>query len=275
MSKTQELIKKLQDGVRDVFESGRFQEYLDFLSSFRHYSFGNCLLLWQQMPSCSLVASYTDWNQKHHRQVKKGSKALKVLAPHYYKEKDADGVERDRLGFHCASCFDISQTYSIDDTPLPSLSQSLDADVVGSADIIETLMNTSPCPIDIVDIEGSARGFFSPSDLLIVVQRDMSPADTIKTILHEQAHAWIFSEAQAEEYTRAEHEVSAESIAYILCQRLGIDSGDYSFGYVSGWSADRTTPELMKSLDLIRKVSENMWSLIEDKLVQDGLTSVA
>ena len=227
------------------------------------------------MPSCSLVASYSDWNQKHHRQVKKNSRALKVLAPHLYKEKDENGVEHERLGFHCASCFDISQTYSIDDTPLPSLSQPLDADVVGSADIIETLSNTSPCPIDILDIEGPARGYFSPSELRIVVQRDMSPADTIKTILHEQAHAWIFSETEAEAYTRAEHEVSAESIAYILCQRLGIDSGAYSFGYVSGWSADKTTPELMKSLDMIRKVSERMWSLIEDKLVQDGLTSVA
>ena len=158
MSKTQELIQQLNDGVQALFASDRYRDYLAFMSKFHSYSASNCLLLFQQNPSVTMVASYSDWNSKFKRQVKKGSRALKVLAPHLYKEMGDDGVEHERLGFHVASCFDVSQTYSIDDTPLPSITQLLDTEVDGYGDLLDVLLRVSPVPIDFLDIEGEARG---------------------------------------------------------------------------------------------------------------------
>ncbi len=268
MSKTQELIQKLNDGVQELFASDRYAEYLRFMASFHAYSASNCYLIFSQMPTASMVASYTDWNSKHHRQVKKGSKAIKILAPHLYKEIDEKGEEHERLGFHSASCFDVSQTYSISGEALPEISRSLDADVAGFSDLLCLLLcdAVSPCPVDIVDIksDNGARGFFSLSARRIVVQKDMSEADTIKTLLHEQAHAWVFAQMPEEKYNRRESEVIAESTAYVVSQWLGIDTSDYSFGYVAGWSSDRTVPELRATIDAIRKTSELMISKIEE-----------
>ena len=158
MSKTQELIQQLNDGVQALFESDKYAEYLRFLASFPSYSASNCYLIFSQMPNASLICSYSDWTSKHHRQVKRGSKAIRILAPHLYTETDENGVEHEKLGFHAASCFDVSQTYSIDDTPLPSITQLLDTEVDGYGDLLDVLLRVSPVPIDFLDIEGEARG---------------------------------------------------------------------------------------------------------------------
>jgi len=268
MSKTQELIKQLQDGIRDLFESDKYKAYLKFMSSFHSYSASNCLLIFQQMPEATLCASYSDWNQKHHRQVKKGSKALRVLAPHTYKEKDEKGEEHERLGFHCASCFDVSQTFSIDGTPLPELCRDIDADVCGFADLLDILISVSPVPVAFEKIKGDVHGYFSPTDLRIAVKKGMSEAQTISTLLHEQAHAWLHAKgAEEEDADKRTKEVEAQSIAYVVSQMLGIEETDeYSFAYVSGWSSDKSTPELRASLEIIRKTSDMMYGLIEEKL---------
>lgn len=272
MSKTQELIKQLQDGVRALFESDKYKDYLKFLSSFHSYSASNCLLIWSQMPEASLVASYTDWNQKHHRQVKKGSKALKVLAPHVYKEKDENGELVEKLGFHCSSCFDVSQTFSIDDTPLPELCRDIDADVVGYANLLDLLISVSPVPVEFEDIKGDVHGYFSPSECRIAIKSGMSEAQTISTLLHEQAHAWLHAKGAEEEGAdKRTREVEAQSISFIVAQMLGLkDNEEYSFAYVSGWSSDKTIPELRASLEIIRKTSDMMYALIEEKMTHEG-----
>ncbi len=277
MSKTQELIQHLNDGVQALFASDRYRDYLTFMSKFHAYSASNCLLLFQQNPSVTMVASYSDWNNKFHRQVKKGSRALRVLAPHLYKETDENGVVHEKLGFHCASTFDVSQTYSIDDTPLPSITRLLDTDVDGYGDLLDVLLRVSPVPIDFLDIEGEARGYFSPSACRIVVQKDMSEADTLRTTLHEQAHAWVFSQLPDEKYNRRESEVIAESICYVVANHIGLCVDDMSFGYVASWSSDKTLPELRSCLDAIRKISELMIGKIEDALyeLREGKTAVA
>ena len=280
MSKTQELIQQLNDGVQALFVSDRYAEYLRFLASFPSYSASNCYLIFSQMPTATLVKSYTDWTtSKFHRQVKRGSKAIKILAPHVYKEVDDDGTQHERLGFHVASCFDVSQTYSIDDTPLPSITQLLDTEVDGYGDLLDVLLRVSPVPIDFLDIEGEARGYFSPSACRIVVQKDMSEADTLRTTLHEQAHAWVFSRLpdEHEHYNRRESEVIAESICYIVANHIGLCVDDMSFGYVASWSSDKTLPELRNCLDTIRKISELMIGKIEDALyeLREESTAVA
>lgn len=266
MSKTQELIKQLQDGIRELFDSGRYAEYLKFLSSFHNYSAGNCLLIWSQMPEATLVASYSDWNNKHHRQVKKGAKSIKILAPHTYKEKDEKGDEYESISFHSASCFDISQTFSVSGEVIPELCRDLDADVAGFRSLLRVLMrNVSPVPVEFENITGNARGYFSPIENRIAIQQDMSEADTIKTLIHEIAHAWIHAKGADEE--TADHrtkEVEAESIAYVVSQYLHIDSSEYSFGYVAGWSSDKSVPELRTSLEVIRKTSDMIIGLIEE-----------
>ena len=277
MSKTQELIQQLNYGVQALFASDRYAEYLRFLASFPSYSASNCYLIFSQMPNASLICSYTDWNSKHHRQVKRGSKAIKILAPHVYKETDENGVEHEKLGFHAASCFDVSQTYSIDDTPLPSITQLLDTDVDGYGDLLDVLLRVSPVPIDFLDIEGEARGYFSPSACRIVVQKDMSEGDTLRTTLHEQAHAWVFSQLPDEKYNRRESEVIAESVCYVVANHIGLCVDDMSFGYVASWSSDKTLPELRNCLDTIRKISELMIGKIEDALyeLREESTAVA
>ena len=267
MSKTQELIKQLQDGVRDLFASDRYKDYLKFLSSFHSYSAGNCLLIWSQMPEATMCASYSDWTQKHKRQVKRGSQAIKILAPHTIKETDENGIDHTSIGFHAASCFDVSQTYSLDGESLPDIVRSLDMDVDYYMDLVSVLLSISPVPIEFEDIKGSARGYFSPSDCRIAIQQGMSEADTIKTVLHEQSHAWLHAKgAEEESADQRTREVEAESVAYVVSQWLGIDSSDYSLGYVAGWSSDKSTPELRASLEIIRKTSDMMIGLIEEAM---------
>lgn len=266
MSKTHELIQKLQDGIRDLFNSGRYADYLQFLSAFHNYSAGNCLLIWSQMPEATLVASYSDWNNKHHRQVKKGAKGIKILCPHTYRENDEKGEQRERISFHCGTCFDVSQTYAICGEDIPQLCRSLDYDVVGFRALLRIFMQQiSPVPVQFENIPGNTRGYFSPTECRISIKEGMSEADTLKTLIHEIAHAMLHAKGAEEEKTdRRTKEVEAESIAYVVSQHLNIDTSDYSFGYVAGWSSDKSVPELRISIEVIRKTSDIIIGLIEE-----------
>ena len=223
--KTQELMERLQTGVQDLFTSGKYDEYLRFLATFHSYSANNCMLIYMQCPHASLVASYTD----------------SILAPHTYKETDENGDEHEKIGFHTASCFDVSQTFSISGEDFPVLARILTADVSNFDYLFHLLLSTSPAPVSADTIEGNINGYYDISKNLIVINKDLSESQTIKTLLHEQAHALLHGkdgeEEKADQKTR---EVQAESIAYVVSQYLGINTDDYSFGYVAGWSSDKT-----------------------------------
>ena len=342
-----EITDKLEQGIKELFDSERFKEYLRTMSKFYHYSFSNTLLIAMQKPEATYVAGYTAWQRNFDRQVMKGEKGIKILAPAPYKAKeeremidpstqkpvlDADGkpvtetVEVMHSAFKVVSVFDISQT---DGKELPDIIvDELSGSVENYAAFFEALKQESPVPITFENIPGGAKGYFSPIENRIAIQEGMSEIQTIKTAIHEIAHAKLHSidrpepeptwkivmisdggtkrdflsgfASEAEANAAAEHEgwrfvdenrfewrleveedtsaaqdmrkdrhtkeVEAESVAYTVCQRYSIETSDYSFGYIAGWSSGKETKELKGSLETIRKAAAEMIDSIDAKL---------
>lgn len=282
---------KLEQGIKELFESERFKEYLRTMSKFYNYSFNNTLLIAMQKPEATYVAGYTSWQRNFDRQVMKGEKGIKILAPAPYKTQEerekvdpvtqkpvigADGkavtetVEVLRPAFKVVSVFDVSQT---DGKELPDIIvDELKGTVENYEAFFDALKQESPVPISFEDIPGGAKGFFSPVESRIAIQEGMSEIQTVKTAIHEIAHAKLHAfkpdEKAAPEDKKDRHtkEVEAESVAYTVCQRYGIETSDYSFGYIAGWSSGKETKELKSSLDTIRKTAAEMIEGIDAKL---------
>lgn len=286
-----EITDKLEQGIKELFESERFKEYLTTMSKFYNYSFRNTLLIAMQKPDATLIAGYTAWQRNFDRHVMKGEKGIKILAPAPYKVKeerekldpvtqqpilDKDGkpvtevVEISRPAFKVVSVFDVSQT---DGKELPDIAvDELSGSVENYAAFFDTLKELSPVPIAFENITDGAKGYFSPVENRIAIQEGMSEIQTIKTAIHEIAHAKLHSVTPGEKVApedkkdRRTKEVEAESIAYTVCQRYGIETSDYSFGYIAGWSSDKETKELQGSLETIRKTAAEMITGIDEKL---------
>ena len=286
-----EITDKLEQGIKELFESERFKEYLRTMSKFYNYSFNNTLLIAMQKPEATYVAGYTSWQRNFDRQVMKGEKGIKILAPAPYKAQEerekidpltqkpvigTDGkavtetVEVLRPAFKVVSVFDVSQT---DGKELPDIIvDELKGTVENYEAFFDALKQESPVPISFEDIPGGAKGFFSPVESRIAIQEGMSEIQTVKTAIHEIAHAKLHAfkpdEKAAPEDKKDRHtkEVEAESVAYTVCQRYGIETSDYSFGYIAGWSSGKETKELKSSLDTIRKTAAEMIESIDAKL---------
>ena len=286
-----EITDKLEQGIKELFESERFKEYLRTMSKFYNYSFNNTLLIAMQKPEATYVAGYTSWQRNFDRQVMKGEKGIKILAPAPYKAQEerekidpltqkpvigADGkavtetVEVLRPAFKVVSVFDVSQT---DGKELPDIIvDELKGTVENYEAFFDALRQESPVPISFEDIPGGAKGFFSPVESRIAIQEGMSEIQTVKTAIHEIAHAKLHAFKQDEQAApedkkdRHTKEVEAESVAYTVCQRYGIETSDYSFGYIAGWSSGKETKELKSSLDTIRKTAAEMIEGIDAKM---------
>lgn len=286
-----EITDKLEQGIKELFESEKFKEYLTTMSKFYNYSFNNTLLIAMQKPDATLIAGYTSWQRNFDRHVMKGEKGIKILAPAPYKAQeerekidpatqkpvlDADGkpvtetVEVMRPAFKVVSVFDVSQT---DGKELPDIAvDELTGSVENYAAFFEALKQESPVPISFEDIPGGAKGYFSHVENRIAIQEGMSEIQTVKTAIHEIAHAKLHAikpdEKVAPEERKDRHtkEVEAESVAYTVCQRYGIETSDYSFGYIAGWSSDKDTKELKGSLETIRSTAAEMIESIDAKL---------
>ena len=286
-----EITDKLEQGIKELFESERFKEYLRTMSKFYNYSFNNTLLIAMQKPEATYVAGYTSWQRNFDRQVLKGERGIKILAPAPYKAQEerekidpltqkpvigTDGkavtetVEVLRPAFKVVSVFDVSQT---DGKELPDIIvDELKGTVENYEAFFDALKQVSPVPISFEDIPGGAKGFFSPVESRIAIQEGMSEIQTVKTAIHEIAHAKLHAvkpdEKTAPEDRKDRHtkEVEAESVAYTVCQRYGIETSDYSFGYIAGWSSGKETKELKSSLDTIRKTAAEMIEGIDAKL---------
>ena len=261
------------------------------MSKFYNYSFNNTLLIAMQKPDATLIAGYTSWQRNFDRHVMKGEKGIKILAPAPYKAQeerekidpatqkpvlDADGkpvtetVEVLRPAFKVVSVFDVSQT---DGKELPDIAvDELTGSVENYAAFFEALKQESPVPISFEDIPGGAKGYFSHVENRIAIQDGMSEIQTVKTAIHEIAHAKLHAikpdEKVAPEERKDRHtkEVEAESVAYTVCQRYGIETSGYSFGYIAGWSSDKDTKELKGSLETIRSTAAEMIESIDAKL---------
>ncbi len=286
-----EITDKLEQGIKELFESERYKEYLTTMSKFYSYSFNNTLLIAMQKPDATLIAGYTSWQRNFDRHVMKGEKGIKILAPAPYKAQeerekidpatqkpvlDADGkpvtetVEVLRPAFKVVSVFDVSQT---DGKELPDIMVGeLTGSVEQYEDFWRALKEISPVPVELEKIEGGAHGYYHLVDKRIAIDEGMSEMQTIKTLIHEIAHAKLHAidpdEKTAPEDRKDRHtkEVEAESVAYTVCQRYGLETSDYSFGYIAGWSSDKETKELKGSLETIRSTAAEMIESIDAKL---------
>ena len=250
-----EITDKLETGVKDVFTSGRYEEYLNTMSKFYSYSANNCLLIMLQCPHATLVAGYRKWEKEFERHVKKGETAIRILAPWTHKKKveDENGDESEItwMTFRPVPVFDYSQT---EGKELPDICGRLTGDV--DEDLLEKVKSISPVPVAFENIAGSAYGYFSRTEGRIVVKNDIARQHQLKTLIHEIAYATLHCKgAELEKADRNTKEVQAESVAYVVCQYLGIDTSDYSFGYVAAWSKDREVKELQANLELIRQTA--------------------
>ena len=290
--KVQEITDKLEEGLKELFESEKYKTYLSTMSKFHNYSFNNTLLIAMQKPEATLVAGYKAWQKNFERHVNKGEKAIRILAPAPYKIKE----ERDKLdpvtgemmfdengmpqkeqvevtipAFRAVSVFDVSQT---DGKPIPELeAQELLSTVEGYEDFVQALMNVAPVPIGFEDIPGDSKGYFHTEKKRIAVQENMSESQTLKTMVHEVAHSMLHNKEinrddliEEPAKDRNTKEVEAESVAYTVCQHFGIDTSDYSFGYIAGWSSGKDMKELKSSLDTIRKTASELITGIEGAL---------
>lgn len=287
--RVQELTDKLEQGLQDLFNSDSYRNYLSTMSKFHNYSFNNTLLIAMQKPDATLVAGYKAWQKNFERHVNKGEKAIRILAPAPYKIKeerdkidpvtqelllDKDGnpqkeeVEITIPAFRAVSVFDVSQT---DGKPIPELAaKELLSDVEGYQDMIRAVEAISPVPIELEEIAGDSKGYYDREAKRIAVQENMSESQTLKTMIHEVAHSKRHSkEVEQDEQMRKDRntkEVEAESIAYTVCQHFGVDTSDYSFGYIAGWSSGRDTKELRASMDTIRRTASELITGIEEQL---------
>lgn len=282
-SRVDETLEQLEKGINELFESNKYKQYLDTMSKFHSYSVNNCLLIAMQKPDATLVAGYTAWRDKFHRQVLKGEKGLTIIAPSPYKKQieqqvmDADGKpvfdaagqplmeqkEHTFNAFRIAKVFDISQT---DGEPIPELVAELKDPVEDFDDLLESIKSISPVPMRFEDITSGVNGYYSPKNQEIVVKRGMPEEQTLKTIIHEVAHARLGHGGDDDHLDRRTHEVQAESVAYCTCKSLGLNTEDYSFGYIAGWSSGREQKELKASLQTIKDTADKMITGIEQKM---------
>ena len=286
--KLKEITDRLEQGITELFESERYREYLRVMSKFHNYSINNTLLIAMQKPDASLVAGFSAWKNNFERNVMKGQKGIKIIAPSPYKikqemqkidphtqkpiiGKDGKPVTEEKEvtipAYKVVSVFDVSQT---EGKELPDIAvDELTGDVDRYKDFFAALEKTSPVPIAFENIEGGSHGYYHLEDKRIAINEGMSELQTLKTAIHEIAHAKLHDidlNAPKDEQPRVDRrtrEVEAESVAYTVCQHYGLDTSDYSFGYVAGWSSGRELSELKSSLETIRSAAAEIINSID------------
>ena len=292
--KLKEITDRLEQGITELFDSERYKEYLRVMSKFHNYSFNNTLLIAMQKPDASLIAGFSAWKNNFGRNVMKGQKGIKILAPSPFKikkemekidpqtqkaiiGKDGKPVTEEKEitipAFKVVSVFDVSQT---EGREIPDIAVNmLTGDVEHYKDVFAALEKTSPVPVGFEKIEGGAHGYYHLEDKRIALDEGMSELQTLKTLIHEIAHAKLHDidlNAPLEDLEnrpdRRTREVQAESIAYTVCQHYGLDTSDYSFGYVAGWSAGRELAELKSSLETIRSTAAEIINSIDEHIAE-------
>ena len=292
--KLKEITDRLEQGIAELFDSERYKEYLRVMSKFHNYSFNNTLLIAMQKPDASLVAGFSTWKNNFGRNVMKGQKGIKIIAPSPFKirqevEKIDPHTQKPIIGkdgkpvteekeitipaYKVVSVFDVSQT---EGRELPDIAvDELTGDVDRYKDFFAALEKTSPVPIAFEKIEGGAHGYYHLENKRIAINEGMSELQTLKTTIHEIAHAKLHDidlnapkDEQQPRVDRRTREVEAESVAYTVCQHYGLDTSDYSFGYVAGWSSGRELSELKSSLETIRSAAAEIINSIDENLVE-------
>lgn len=257
--KIKEITEQLQKGVDEVITSEKYENMLRTFAKFTDYSFNNCMLIAMQKPDASLVAGFRKWQKEFNRNVRKGEKAIYIIAPiphKYKKEVEVNGVLEEKeltwLSYKAIPVFDISQT---DGEDLPRVTNELNGNVDEYNTLMEKLTKFARIPVGFENIESGARGYYSPKEDRIAIMDGMSESQTVKTLVHEIAHS-IMHRVNSElgTFSKHEKEVQAESVAYTVCSYLGLDTSDYSFGYIAEWQG-KTFNDLRDHMELIRKTA--------------------
>ena len=282
------ITKELEKGIDELFHSDRYAEFLSKMSQLHHYSFGNTMLILSQKPDTEMVAGVTTWNKAFGRYVKKGEKGIVILAPAEFtktvteKLTNPDGTPK--IGndnkqleetrevtvqyFKPAYVFDVSQTAG---KPVPKLGvDELTGKVGNYPEVFDAVCAASPVDITFEDIKSGAKGYYSSDEKRIVINHGMSDLQTLKTAIHETAHAILhdrdYLKATGEKKDASTREVEAESIAYSVCTYFGLPTEDYSFGYVAGWAGSRKTEAVRESMETIQHCSSDIIGKMEHSL---------
>lgn len=276
-----EITASIEDGIKELFQSEGYAQYLQTMSRFHHYSVNNQVLIHMQKPDATLVAGFNKWKNQFGRNVIKGEHGIKIIAPTPFKKKieqekldpdmqlpmlDADGkiiTEEKTIQipmYKPVTVFDVSQT---EGKPLPQLAHDLSGNVENYDVFMEALRRSSPVPISVEVMGGGMDGYFDLEHQDIAIRKGMSEVQTVSAVIHEMAHALLHNrtkdaEEKTPELSRSTEEVQAESISYAVCAYYGIATGDNSFGYIASWSKDKTLPELRESLEVISKTADGL-----------------
>lgn len=286
--KLKEITDQLEKGVVDLFESENYERYLKVMSKLHTYSFNNSLLIAMQRPDATMVAGYTSWKANFHRNVNKGEKAIKILAPAPYKiKKDVEKVDpltkepvlgidgkpvKERVqvivpAYKIANVFDVSQTSGEE---LPEIAMELKGDIEGYEALFEAIKRTSPVPVEFGVMGNGANGYYHLTEKKILLREGMSQVQNIKTAIHEVAHAKLHDKDTGIEKDHLldsrTKEVEAESVAYTVCQHFGIDTSEYSFGYIASWSKGKNLEELKSSMNTIRITASEIIKHVSSEL---------
>lgn len=286
--KIQEILEMLEQSIKALFESQKYMNYLKIMSKLHNYSLNNTLLIAMQRPDATMVAGYNAWHDNFHRNVMKGEKGIRILAPSPYKlDKDIEKIDpvthepvidkngksiKERVqitipAYKTTTVFDVSQT---EGEPLPEIATVLTENVDGFEQLFNAIKEISPVPIEIKEISGKANGYYHLQKKVIVIQKEMSQSQTLKTAIHELSHAilhdndiGIEKDSKIDKYTK---EVQAESVAYVVCCHYELDTSDYSFGYIAGWSTNRELNELKNSMHIIHDTASEIIDKIDEKI---------
>lgn len=282
MNKIQE---RLLSSTKEIFESEKYAEYIATMAKFPHYSINNCILIASQCPTASLVCGYKKWQTDFNRTVNKNEHGIMIIAPIKFKTDveepmfdenarpvlDENGrqkkevVKREFQSFRPAYVFDIQQTSG---DPIPTLATLLDASVDNFEELKEIMIKVSPVPVEFSADTGGANGYYSATQKKIVIKEGLPELQTIKTMIHECAHARLGHGGEDDKWDRESKEVQAESVAYWVASMLNLDTSDYSFGYIAGWSKNKEVSELKENLELIKTTADEISSLIEEELIR-------
>ncbi len=282
------ITEKLEQGIQDLMNSDNYKEYLQKMSKLHNYSFNNTVLILMQKPDASLVAGMTTFNKEFHRTVNKGEHGITILAPAPYKKTidkpvfDDEGhpviVENGEQltekkvieieAYKPVYVFDVSQTSG---EPIPTLGvDELEGTVDNYAKLFEAVKSVAPVPVEFDTITDGAKGYYSHTEKIIVLNEGMSELQTLKTLIHETAHSLLhdndFLKSTGEKKDRQTREIEAESVAFTTCSYYGLPTDEYSFGYITGWAGERKLEAVKESMETIRKCSSEIITAVERHL---------
>ena len=274
--KISEMMRTLESGVTNMFSSEEYKRYLGTMAKFYSYSANNCIMIVMQKPDATLVAGYVDWKKNFRRNVKAGEKGIRIFAPAPYKVKKIEEVENPdgtkeevekevRVeAYRPVYVYDISQT---EGKELPKICHELKGGVEEFEKVKEAIEDIAACPITFEEIRSGAKGYYSLAENRIVIKKDMPEVQTIKTMVHELAHSVMHCDTEVnKQLGRNEKEVQAESVAYIVSSYLGLDTSEYSFGYIGSWSKGKEITELKESAKIIKNTSRDVIDSLAAKL---------